>query len=261
MGIFRKLALLGAFALLISNAAAMAADMPEAPVLSGPPMAGPVEFGSGRYLRGDLGYKLYRAPDAHFDYFTGFPPPSNVMTNPSLSNTVVAGLGFGYKFNPWFRADLTLDHEWPGHFHGNLPCVLCTPTFSDEYADISAWSGLVNVYFDLPLGGEGALSGFTPYVGAGVGLSYLTASNVHYLNPPATTGVWPGASTWNFSWALMAGVSYNLTQKWVVDANYRYVHLGNAVSGPTDPAFGNQPIHYDNISASEFRVGLRYLIN
>jgi len=255
MGSIRNWALaIGAFMLLIP-AAAIAADMPGPPPAPSPgPFArAPFEFGSGWYLRGDIGYKFYNAPDAHFDV-AGY----GNMINESLTDTGVVGLGLGYKFNQWLRTDLTVDYEWPGHFHGNLNCptlgCLPGPTYSDEYADISAWTGLVNAYVDL-----GTWGGFTPYVGAGIGTSYLSTSNVHYVNPDASTGTWGGASKWNLAWALMAGVSYNISPKWLLDLNYRYVNLGDAISGPT--TFGGQPIHYDNISAQEIRLGFRYMIN
>jgi len=257
MGNLRKWALLGAFAVIVQGGAALAADIPETPVVALPPAS--VEFGSGWYLRGDIGYKLYAAPDAHFDVI-GY----GDMINESMSNVFAAGGGVGYKFSPWFRADFTLDYEWPSHFHGNLPCPSgsCTPgtDFSDEFADISAWAGLANVYLDIPMMGEGIL-GITPYVGAGVGFSRLTTTNVNFVNPPADpgSGTWPGASKWNFAWALMAGFSYNFTQRVALDVNYRYLHLGDAISGPT--TFGGEPIHYDNIHASEFRVGLRWMLN
>ena len=50
-------------------------------------------------------------------------------------------------------------------------------------------------------------------------------------------------------------------RNFLIDANYRFVDLGKAVSGPTSANFNNAPIHYDNIFANEFRIGVRYLIN
>ena len=257
MGRIDRFVAFGVFALLLPSAAAFAGDMPETPYMPAPT---PYEFGSGWYLRGDIGYKIYNAPDAHFDV-----PFYGNMIDESLSNTGVAGLGFGYKWNDWFRTDLTVDYEWPGHFHGRLNCPgVCTsapnPEFSDEFASISAWTTLVNAYFDLPLFAEGPW-GLTPYVGAGVGASYLTTSNVHSIHPSGATQQWPGDSKWNFAWSVTAGVSYAITKNFLLDLNYRYVSLGDAASGPTLPVFGNKPLHYDNIDANEIRVGLRYTIN
>jgi opacity protein-like surface antigen len=252
MGSLKKLALSGAVATLAPIGAALAADMPGAYYET----PAPYEFASGWYLRGDIGYKWYATPNASFDV-----PGYGNMIGESLSNTGVGGIGFGYRFSDYVRSDFTLDYEWPGNFKGRLRCPSpCTgasdPEYSTEYADISAWTGLINAYVDI-----GEYGGFTPYVGAGIGASYLTTSDVHYLNPNGSTGTWKGTGTWNFAWAVMAGASYAFSKNWLVDLSYRYVDLGDAKSGKTLPAFGNQHIKYDDISAQEVRIGFRYLLN
>jgi opacity protein-like surface antigen len=257
MGRIDRLILYSSFALLLGSGTALAADMPETPYTPAPT---PYEFGTGWYLRGDVGYKIYSAPHAHFD-IAGY----GDMINTSLSNTGIVGFGVGYKWNDWFRTDFTADYEWAGHFHGRLPCPApCTGApvqeFSDEFADISAWTMLINGYFDLPFFGEGA-GGLTPYVGGGIGAAELWTSNVHFINPGGATGSWPNGDRWNFAWSLTAGVSYPITKNFLFDLNYRFVDLGSTISGPTLANFNNQPIHYDNIYANELRVGLRYLIN
>ena len=114
MGRIDRLILYGIFALLLPTGASLAADMPETPYVPAPV---PYEFGSGWYLRGDIGYKVYGSPNAHFDV-AGY----GNMTGENLSDTGLAGVGFGYKWNDWFRTDVTLDYEWPGNFHGRLNC-------------------------------------------------------------------------------------------------------------------------------------------
>ena len=253
MGSFRRFALVGAFAVAVPNAVAFAADMP---VYEPPPPAVPYEVGSAWYLRGDLGYKWYADPSASFDY-----PGYGNMNSESLSDTGVAGVGFGYQFSDYFRTDFTLDYEWAGRFHGRLPCPgSCSGPYSDEYADIAAWSGLVNFYLDLPISGEG-VGNITPYIGAGIGTSYLVSSNVDYLNPGGGTGSFDGAGNWNFAWAAMVGASYAVSRNWLIDLNYRYIDLGKAVSGKTLPQFNNKRIEYDDITAQELRIGFRYLLN
>src|SRR5262249_14341199 len=209
---------------------------------------------------GDIGYKIYNNPSAHFDV-AGY----GNMIDENLTNSEVVGLGFGYTWNDWFRTDLTVDYEWPGKFHGRLHCPApCTaapdPEFSNEFADISAWTTLINVYFDLPAIAQ-MPTGLTPYVGGGIGASNLTTSKVHSINPAGAQTTWPGDSKWNFAWSLTAGVSYAFTKNLRFDVNSRSVNLGEAVSGPTSPLFNTQRIHYDNIDANEIRVGLRYLLN
>jgi len=266
MGSLRKSALLGTLLFVVSSAGAIAADLGRVPPpIYVPPV--PYEVGSNWYLRADLGYKWFGTPDAHYDdpsYLTD--QDGGNFLNETITNTGVAGIGYGYKFTNNFRADVTLHYEWPGHFHGNLHCidtgVPCGANdYSDEYADISAWTGLVNGYLDL-----GNFYGFTPYVGAGLGMSYLTVSNVHYINPANSDspgpGSWSGSkSKWNFAWSLTAGASFNITRDWLIDVNYRYVNLGDAESVVIPALAGTEPIRYDNITAQEVRVGLRFLIN
>lgn len=260
-----KSALLTALALVAPSMAATAADLGRPPPVYAPV---PYEIGSNWYLRGDIGYKWYGSPTAHYDdpAYLADPLDGGNFINEDISNTGVVGVGFGYRFNQYFRGDFTLDYEWPGEFHGNLHCIdTGTPCgltdYSDEFASIAAWSGLINAYFDL-----GTWGGLTPYLGAGIGMSYLTVSNVHFVNPPASDtpgpGSWSGsASKWNFAWALMAGASFNISRDWLVDVNYRYINLGNAVSPVLPVLDGTQPIRYDNINAQEVRIGLRYLLN
>ena len=66
MGRIDRLILSTSFALLLGSGAALAADMPETPYTPAPT---PYEFGSGWYLRGDVGYKIYGTPHVHFDPF------------------------------------------------------------------------------------------------------------------------------------------------------------------------------------------------
>ena len=80
--------------------ASQAADMPF-PVEEPPPaMEGPVEWGSNWYLRGDLG--LARTSPTTLN---------GVTLSNTMPNNWTIGLGGGYKFNDWFRADVTVDYE------------------------------------------------------------------------------------------------------------------------------------------------------
>ncbi len=256
MGSRTKIALIGALAAFLP-AGAMAADFYYPPPVNYPP---PVEIASNWYIRGDIGWKAYTAPTALFNapLFGYDVPGAGELIDESLGNTGIIGFGFGYRYSPSFRADLTLDYEWNAPFRGRLECLApCTPDPDPEYsvetANISALTLLANAYWDI-----GKWGSLTPYIGAGVGVARLTTSSVAFTNPDTTTGTWPGASTWNFAWALMLGAAYDISPNTAIDFNYRYAHLGNAVSGPT--SLNSIPIQYNNINAHEFRVGFRYSI-
>lgn len=126
------------------------------------------------------------------------------------------------------------------------------PEYSIEFADISALTLLANGYIDFDSHG-GKL---VPYVGGGIGVARLTTRNVDFINPDGSTGSWTGASTWNLAWALTAGVGFEVAPNVVIDANYRYVHLGDAMAMTS--LGGGTPILYENIAAHEIRVGIRF---
>jgi opacity protein-like surface antigen len=243
-------------AVIASLGSANAADFPQYPpqVVAPPPLI-PLEVVSGWYLRGDIGYKIYGDPEGEYENAAfGFAVPGNgEFFDESLDDTFAVGVGVGYQFNEFLRSDLTLDYEFNSDFEGGLVCggPCGGPGFSVEHADISAWTGLVNAYVDL-----GTYAGLTPYLGAGIGASYLRTSDVYSDQPDGTRAERDGDSQWNFAWALMAGAGYQFTDSLVLDLNYRYLNLGDAVAG----SVGGEPVEINNIDAHEIRVGLRYML-
>src|SRR5690606_35197789 len=79
----------------------------------------PVEVGSGWYLRGDVGYAFKRgykrqalsSRDAVFDselMGLGWIGPLDAYSLNEKQNSFTGSVGFGYHFNDWFRADVTI---------------------------------------------------------------------------------------------------------------------------------------------------------
>lgn len=244
---FLKVSLAGVA--LIASSAVHAADMP-IPVIEHVPQIPVVE--GGWYLRGDIGYKVYEAPSANYGPLA--------FSRESMNNTGMIGVGVGYKFSDYLRGDITLDYEFPAKFRGDAACPAPCGALgvSKETAHIDVLTMLVNGYVDI-----GTWSGFTPYVGAGIGVSRVSTSNIKFANPDGATGSYPGDSTWNLSWALMAGGSYAFTPNLALDAGYRYLHIGDAYSKSFSTGGGNPSykIRYKDLAAHEFRVGVRYTFN
>ncbi len=235
-------------AALVSSTVAYAADLP-APVFVEEPELPPVEVSGGWYLRGDLGYKVYRKPETSFAHID--------FKNEKLDATGVVGIGVGYRVNDFIRTDVTLDYEWESDFTGKADCIGTTCTsglgISDEFASVDVWTVLWNVYADL-----GYYNGFTPYVGAGIGASYVSVDDVWAVNADGRRVEMPSGDTWNFSWALMAGTSYEIDQNWKIDAGYRYLNIGKVKTNLFASNSVVEPIKYEKLAAHEVRVGLRY---
>jgi len=71
-------------------------------------------------------------------------------------------------------------------------------------------SVMANVYFDYR-----NCSAWTPYIGAGLGTSYLKADFGEEAK-----------SVYNLAWQVMGGIAYDINSNWTVDAGYRYADLG-----------------------------------
>ncbi|MES0871848.1 outer membrane protein [Pseudovibrio sp. SCP19] len=233
-------------AALVTSSVAYAADLP-APVFVEEPELPQVEIGGGWYLRGDIGYKVYRDPKAYTQELS--------LKGERIDNTGIIGVGVGYRFNDFIRTDLTVDYEWEADFEGKSLChTTCPGNYNTEVAGLDVWTFLWNVYADL-----GYYNGFTPYVGAGIGASYVRLHNVESFNKNGTNPQIPADDNWNFSWALMAGTSYEIDENWKIDAGYRYLHIGEVETKKFDRGGGNIiSVKYEDLAAHEVRVGLRY---
>jgi opacity protein-like surface antigen len=267
----KKLALL-ALALAATAAAAplaQAADLIEPPVLEAPEVTPHVS--RGWYLRGDIGWAHMSVGGV--DYYQGGLPNPVLATFDvhDLGDSWMAGVGIGYQVNSNFRVDWTYNHYFDADFEGasalNVACSdgsggICS---YDDDTTLALSVLMANAYFDL-----GNFSGFTPYVGFGLGGAHThwgDLTNQEYW----VSGTVPGTlasdthspkNGWRFAWALHAGMSYDLAANLKLDAGYTYTHVSGgdmfgfgAASG--DP--GTQGYH-DDIQIHAVRAGLRWSI-
>ncbi len=220
-------------------ASAQAADMPGLPPLAAPVGTAPLaDVGTGWYLRGDVGYSWNQIDRT--DTAAGFVAPGN---NDWSAGAVLGG-GAGIRMYR-LRFDATFDIA---------PATAYTATSiqpGDVTAKIAASTAMFNGYIDIC-----NWRGVTPYVGAGIGASYLTISNyassvVPPFSPPLEH------SRWNTAWALMAGLSYPVSPNVLVDIGYRYLSLGHAQTG--FDSFGG--LRLDNLSSQQIRIGARWVFN
>lgn len=255
----------GAAVAALLSTAAFAADMPSImppppPAYAPPAYQSPVteDFG-GWYLRGDIGMTNQQVGKL-YNVLYDSPGTSVTGIGHGFDSAASFGLGAGYKFNSWFRADVTA--EWRGRaaFRGlDIVRVNGAVVGTDEYrASKSDLLFLANLYADL-----GTWWCITPFIGVGVGAVNSTISGFTDINTP-TAGVAyaPEASKWSVAYALHAGLGYKVSNNLTLELSYRYLYVGNAASGDimTYTGVNNvvNPMEFRNITSNDFRVGLRW---
>jgi opacity protein-like surface antigen len=249
----------GAASLLSSTA--FAADMPS---IAAPPMyAAPIieDFG-GWYLRGDIGFsnqrvnRLNNALDAN-----------NTTSDQHLGfNTAgIFGLGVGYKLNNWLRFDVTGEYRGNSQFFGTDSITYPGGVGTDTYhATKSEWVALANAYVDL-----GTWWCMTPFIGAGVGAARVSIANftdqgIANNGGGALPGLALGdnVSKWNLAWALHAGVAYNVSPNFTVELAYRYLNMGDGLTGDLHTFDGTNnivnPTTFKSISSHDLMLGVRW---
>jgi opacity protein-like surface antigen len=252
----KLVAFAGVTALMAS--AASAADMPELP------MKYPVveEFAAGWYLRGDIGMSNQKVGSLYNVLYDTASSVTNV--HKEFDSAPIFGIGIGYQWNHWMRFDLTGEYRGKSSFHGLDIVRSGGDTYTDEYQfKKSEWLILLNAYLDL-----GTWYHFTPFIGAGIGASKITihgfTDTCVIVNVCTGGSVATGAtaSTWNFAWALHAGVAYKATSNLTIELAYRYVSLGDAQSGDLVTYLGgntiNNPMHFRDITSHDLKLGVRW---
>lgn len=211
----------------LASGVAFAADMP--PLLEQAPV---IEEFSGWYLRGDVGMTNQQADRLDF-YKMHDGSTYNWLDEGKFDSGWLFGLGVGYQFNSWLRADITgeyrgrtsfraldrYDENGDGTWDGT----------NDYSLTKSEWLFLANAYVDL-----GTWWGVTPFIGAGIGVVDIMVDNYRDLgwnNGVYNTAYAEPGDKWNFAWALHAGLAYHVSPAFTVELAYRYLNMGDAKTG------------------------------
>ena len=133
------------------------------------------------------------------------------------------------------------------------------------HASKSEWVFLANAYVDL-----GTWWCMTPFIGAGVGAARVQLrTSPTIASPPTAAASLPGwhsptTSKWNFAWAAHAGLAYKVNQNFTVELAYRYLDLGDGLTGDRlarpSTARNNivNPTTFKNITSHDLTLGVRW---
>jgi opacity protein-like surface antigen len=154
---------------------------------------------------------------------------------------------------PGIRADVTVGFRGDRTLKGEPPLPPPAPTIPDKdpvHGKVSSITLMFNGYLDL-----GNFHGFTPYVGAGIGVAFNELDNVTFTN--GTVVRLGSRRESDFAWALMAGVARDLGRGVMLDIGYRYIDLGEIGVAGVDGAGRAFSLHIDDLAAHEIRIGIR----
>ncbi|MDD9877135.1 MAG: outer membrane beta-barrel protein [Magnetovibrio sp.] len=181
---------------------------------------------AGPYLRADVGYGITMNPDGA--------NTAGAFTNEDVGNLGVFGGGVGYRFNENLRADLTFSYR------PDADVDATTSGGTNIASEVDGMTIMINAYADL-----GEFSGFTPYVGAGIGYARLETAD-------QTGTVVNGGVSSNFAWAVMLGtaIDVGMGDATRADLGYRFINLGEFEQESSTT--------YDDLMVHELRAGLRH---
>ncbi|WP_438456315.1 P44/Msp2 family outer membrane protein [Wolbachia endosymbiont of Kerria lacca] len=152
--------------------------------------------------------------------------------NSPLKASFLAGGGaFGYKMD-----DIRVDVE--GLYSQLSKDADVVDTSPAVVESLTAFSGLVNVYYDIAIEDMP----ITPYVGVGVGAAYVS-------NPLVTEVTGDKKSGFGFAYQAKAGVSYDVTQEIKLYAGARYFGSYGANFGKTAKDDGVIKVLYSTVGA------------
>jgi len=263
--ISRKALLLGCAVLAGGTTTAAAADL-YGNGMKDAVYEAPLAVGPSWYVRIDGGYAVHDDPTM---------TESGIydLVGETIDDTWTLGGGVGRYFTPTIRGDITYDHRFEADASGTLldnsAGLNGTRTFG-----ITSDVVLFNLYYDFDRGGR-----FSPYVGAGLGVTYNRTSTGTATSSCGCTGTIEEGDDTHVAGALMAGFTTRLHGGETVmagsskdapmtvdtgrglylDVGYRFLYLGEVETGPivTTAPIAEDP-SVERIHAHEFRVGLRY---
>ena len=147
------------------------------------------------------------------------------------TNKLMLSGALGYRYN-YFRTEV--EYVWRDKSEKKY---VVSPTYSTKY-NFRSYSYMLNGYFDFA-----PYRWFTPYVSAGIGLTKLKYKDVDSDGMSGTTN--GNYSPTRFTWSVGGGLSVKVTNRFNVDAGYRYYDMGS--------------IKHADVTAHEIYTGLRYV--
>lgn len=154
-------------------------------------------------------------------------------TDSTFGGSIAVGYDFSKQFNVPIRAEVEYSSFSDAEAQGSEARVFISPgnAHITGRQTFGIQTLFLNVYYDFETGTR-----YTPYIGAGLGQGFIDISGHLVFSANGLMGSdiitmnIVGANSekiTNFAWNIGAGVGISLTEKWTLDAGYRFVDLGS----------------------------------
>lgn len=187
---------------------------------------------------------------------TGSPQTNSVRIGDETDNTFGGALALGYDFEKKFGLPIRAELEYAAFTEAEAERTMYRTDGREKLKQTHNIQTLfVNAYWDISTGTR-----FTPYLGAGVGLSFIKSklkANGYELSYSWSDSTGSKRET-NFAWNLAAGLGWDITQSWSVEAGYRFVGLGSAKTKTYNDADGSFYGKTGDVYQHQFALGVRY---
>lgn len=174
-------------------------------------------------------------------------------------NKGVAGgaLALGYDFNSKFSLPIRTELEYSvfGDAKGSHTNYNDEPDGIIEDKNtgkVGIQSLFVNVYYDFH-----NESKFTPYVGGGIGLGFVSTKGSGELTGDPKISIGRKTNT-NFAWNLGLGCAYEFTDYFALDLGYRYANFGKGETKTYSDEVGTFKIKTNNVGMHQFVLSARF---
>lgn len=200
----------------------------------------------------DLLFKPYARVHAGFS-LTGSPGGdgrNGTHQDIDVQDTGLFGVGIGMKVDKQVRVEGNVTYYSPFDVDGRDGAG---NNISTELESIGA---MVSVLYDIEqvhslLGTDT----FTPYVGAGVGITMLDTDTMTTAGGASE----PGTEVYNLTYAARAGLGARISDTMTLDFGYKFMNMGQfEQDGGVSNGANSKTTKFDDLLVHEFTAGLRF---
>ena len=175
--------------------------------------------------------------------------------NKGFNSSPIHSIGFGYKINDKFRTEITYNYvDFKYKRNATTPS---NPNIIPEYKQkVNIQTGMINLLYDVA-----TYQKLTPYLGLGVGYAKICPKDASRSTKDGKQFYYSNKSE-NLTYALMGGVSIDITDRVNFDIGYKFQDFGKTkgfskLKSPTSPEINIDPKSF-NIRAHIATIGVRY---